>query len=107
MRNKNLKINVHEKRGRPKTIVSDDRKEWLLCLFERPGISRQTPDRKNAVYIGKVDGVRQHKQKRYLQWTLQENLGIINGVARIQVGETFPERFKGKEMSLRALYNFI
>ena len=67
MRNKNLKINVHEKRGRPKTVVSDDRKEWLLCLFERPGISRQTPDRKNAVYIGKVDGVRQYKQKRYLQ----------------------------------------
>ena len=59
------------------------------------------------MYVGKVDGVRQHKQKRYLQWTLQEILGIIDGIAGIQVGETFPERFKGKEMSFRALYNFI
>ena len=33
-------------------------KKWLLYFFDRRDISKQTPARKDAVYVGKVDGVR-------------------------------------------------
>ena len=93
MTTKNLKINSYGKRGRSKTVLNGDEKEWLLCLYDLAGISRQTTGCKNVIYVSKVDAVPQYKQKQYLQRTLREILSIINGIEEIQIEDTFPENF--------------
>ena len=70
-------------------------------------ISRQTPGRKDHVYIGKVNGEKQFIQKRYLQWTIRELLGIINGkVQQVEESSTFPNSFD-KELTFRQLRDFL
>ena len=86
---KHLKINFRDKCRRKKKLLGEQEEEWLSSFLDRPDISRQTPGRKDSVYKGKVDGIRQYKQKRYLQWTLRELLSMINGKMGSD-DETFP-----------------
>eukprot|EP00111_Clytia_hemisphaerica_P007688 TCONS_00022348-protein len=103
------RIKFYDSRGRPKKELETEEEQWLQDFLDRPDISRQTPGRKDTVYIGKVNGERQYKQKRYLQWTLREILDIVNGSSQVQqtVEESFPARFNSKVVTFRMLYNFI
>ena len=80
----------------------------MVEFLDQTDISWQTPGRKDQVYIGKIDHVRQYTQKRYLQWTVRDLLDIVNGQAepndRI---ETFPDKFDGKHLTFRLLYQFL
>ena len=80
MASKHLKIRFQGKGGgRTKNVLTFAEEEWLSAFLDRADISRQTPGRKDNVFIGKVNGEKQYAQKRYLQWTIRELLGIING----------------------------
>ena len=92
---KTLRIKLYDNKGRPKKELDPDEERWLLEFLDRPDISRQTPGRKDTVYIGKLNGERQYKQKRYLQWTLRELIEIVNGSAATlcrQLKNRFPRR---------------
>ena len=99
---KHLKIQFQGRGGgRPKNTLTDDEEDWLLSFLDRGDISRQTPGRKDHVYIGKVNGEKQFIQKRYLQWTIRELLGIINGkVQQMEKSKTFPNLFN-QELTFR------
>ena len=80
MASKHLKIRFQGKGGgRTKNVLTFAEEEWLSAFLDRADISRQTPGRKDNGFTGKVNGKKQYAQKRYLQWTIQELLGIING----------------------------
>lgn len=96
---KHFKIQFKSKGGRTKQTLSNTEEEWLFSF-------RQTPGRKDHVYIGKVDGERKYMQKRYLQWTIRELFGIINGKVPMEECQTFPNSFD-RELTFRQLYDFL
>ena len=85
------------------------KRNGFRILSTCPDNSSQTPGCKDTVYAGKLNGERQYKQKRYLQWTLQEILEIVNGSSEVQqtIDESFPARFENKIVAFRMLYNFV
>ena len=74
----NLKVKLIEPQGRKSKILSPEQDQWLTDFLERPEMSYTNPGRKDNVYIGKTDGIRQYVQKKYILWTLRDALGIIN-----------------------------
>ena len=70
-------------------------------------ITYTTPGRKDHVYVGKLDGVKQYSQKKYLLWTIIDILQIANGNQEVVFDEnTFHESF-GKKLTYRQLYYFL
>eukprot|EP00111_Clytia_hemisphaerica_P013977 TCONS_00041134-protein len=106
MASKHLKIKFNKKGGRMKQTLLKAEEEWLLTFLDRPDISRQTPGRKDNVYIGKVNGKREYAQKRYLQWTIRELLDIVNGNSEVEGSPTFQEDFQ-RDLTFRQLYDFL
>ena len=107
MASKHLKIRFQGKGGgRTKNVLTFAEEEWLSAFLDRADISRQTPGRKDNVFIGKVNGEKQYAQKRYLQWTIRELLGIINGKIPVEECSTFPDSFD-KDLTFRQLYDFF
>ena len=53
-------------RGRLKQELERDEKSWLLDFLDHPGITNTTPGKRGQVYIGKADGTKQYKTKKYL-----------------------------------------
>ena len=66
-----IRIAYQPKRGRNKDVLSEKERKYLIEFFDKQDISYMTPGRKDNVYIGKVNGVSQYEQKRYLLWTLR------------------------------------
>ena len=64
---KHLKISLNRKGDRMKQALLIAEEEWLFSFLNRPDIFRQTPGRKDNVYIGKINGEKEYFQKRYLQ----------------------------------------
>ena len=60
---KTLRIKLYDNQGRQRQELSLEQEKWLLDFLERPDISRQTTERKGAIYIEKLNGERQYKQK--------------------------------------------
>ena len=87
----------------PKNVLTFAQEEWLSAFLDRADISRQTPGRKDNVFIAKVNGKKQCTQKRYLQWTIRELFGIINGKIPVEEYSTFPDSFD-KDLTFRQLY---
>ena len=107
MTSKHLKIRFQGKGGgRTKNALSFAKEEWPSTFLDRADISRQTPGRKDNVFIGKVNGEKQYAQKRYLQWTIRELLGIINGKIPVEECSTFLDSFD-KDLTFRQLYDFL
>eukprot|EP00111_Clytia_hemisphaerica_P010989 TCONS_00032233-protein len=106
MASKHLKISFQQKRGRKECPLLKAEEEWLFAFLDRPDISRQTPGRKDSVYLRKVNGKSEYAQKRYLQWTLKELLDIINGNKEVEKSSSFREEFE-RDLSFRQLHNFI
>ena len=59
------------------------------------------PERKDDVYIGKLNGQKQFVQKRYLLWTLRDVLGIVNNK-----DDGFYVKFQC-DLSFAVFYQFI
>lgn len=74
----NMKINLIEGRGRKPKVLSKEQEKWLTEYLERPEMTYTNTGRKDNVYTGKIDGKKHYEQKRYLQWTLRDALGIVN-----------------------------
>ena len=107
MASKHLKIRFQGKGGgRTKNVLTFAEEEWLSAILDRADISPQTPRRKDNVFIGKVNSEKQYAQKRYLQWTIRELLGIINGKIPVEKFSTFPDSFD-KDLTFRQLYDFL
>ena len=60
---KTLRIKLYDNQGRQRQELSLEQEKWLLDFLDRPDISRQTTERKGAIYIEKLNGKRQYKQK--------------------------------------------
>ena len=107
MASKHLKIRFQGKGdGGAKNVLIFAEEEWLSAYLDRADISRQTSGRKDNVFIGKVNGKKQYAQKRYLQWTIRELLGIINGKIPVEECSTLPDSFD-KNLTFRQLYDFL
>lgn len=105
-----LRISLNPKKtGRKPTELTEEEKQWLCNSLDRADLTYINPGRRDHVYIGKKDGQRQYRQKRYLLWNLRDLLNILNGneVSGSPTGvETFVECFE-KPLSFSLLYNFI
>ena len=107
MASKHLKTRFQGKGGgHTKNALNFAKKEWLSAFLDRADISRQTPGCKDNVFIGKVNGERQYAQKRYLQWTIRELLGIINEKISVEECSTFTDSFD-KDLTFRQLHDFL
>ena len=104
---KHLKIRFQEKGGgRTKNALTFVKEEWLSSFLDRADISRKKPGRKNNGFTGKVNGKKQYAQKRYLQWTIRELIGIINGRIQVEDCSTFPDSFD-EDLTFIQLYDFL
>ena len=56
--------------------------------------------------LHRENGKKEYVQKRYLQWTIRELLGIVNGTIENEGIPTFPESFQ-RELPFRQLYDFL
>ena len=94
------------KRGRPSDLLNDEQEEWLVNFLDRDDISRQTPGRKDTVYIGKVNGEKRYLQKRYLLWKIRDLLDIANGSEDLFISDTYGMEF-GSNLKFWQLYKFL
>lgn len=85
-----------------KKILSNDEKGFLLEWLDKPDITYTNPGRKDNIYVGKLDGVSQYKTKKYLLWTLNETLSLINE----DEINGFEKQF-GVKLSFSKFYDFI
>ena len=61
-----------------KAFFSDEIKKKLDSFLSRNDISFTHPSRNHQVYVGKdVNGDRQYRTKKYLLWTYQELIGLL------------------------------
>ena len=90
----NLKIQYSSKAkvGRPCNDLAEIEINWLKDFFDRPDITYTTPGMKDQKYIGKVNGESLFAQKRYLLWSMQDILGILN-LGSNEGGESFNRKF--------------
>ena len=74
----------------------------------RPNISSLNPGRKDHVYIGKKDGVKVYKQKRYLLWKIRDLHEIANGWNGIEEagGDSFSNSF-GSPLKFALLFEVL
>ena len=74
-----IRINMHENRGRPRKELSEEKNDWMIELLSRSDMTYTNPGRQDNVYISKVDGEWKYLPRQYLFWTLKDLLDIING----------------------------
>ena len=87
-----LRINLKEKRGRPRKELTEREKIRLVEFLDRSDISYNNPGRKDSVYIGKINGESLYMQKKYLLWPLREIVSIVN--SQETVDESFESKFE-------------
>ena len=99
-----IRIKMHENRGRPRKELSEEKKDWMIEFLSRSDMTYTNPGRLDNVYIGKVDGERKYLPRQYLLWTLKDLLDIINGseLHSSNFVPTFSEK-----LSFSPLYDFI
>ena len=73
-----IRIKMHENRGRPRKELSEERKDWMTEFLSRNDMTHTSPCRQNNVYIGKVDGERKYLPRQCLLWTLKDLLDLVN-----------------------------
>ena len=66
-------------RGRKRQELYEEEQLWLSKFLSQPDITYVTPDKKDQIYMGKVDGQKMLRQEKYLLWTLNDLLDISNG----------------------------
>jgi len=67
---KKYKLKTHlcpQKPGSKVQELKEDEIDWLSEFFDRGDISYITPGRKDHVYVGISEGIKQYVQKRYLR----------------------------------------
>ena len=97
---------ISNKKGeRPSKGSTEEELQWLTEFFKRPDITCQLPEKKDIVYIGRVNGEKKYLQKRYLLWTLREVLDILNGDA-LSNSKYFKSKFR-KSVSFPQVYSFL
>ena len=101
-----LPLNEPPKRGRKKNELDEQESDWLEEFFNRSDVTYTTPGKKDQIYIGKVDGEKVFKQKKYFLWTLNELLDIVNGGSIASNTEDFLDAF-GRKLSFRQLYDNV
>ena len=75
-----LRINLLLQNSGPKSqVLKEEEIEWLSEFLDDGDFSYITPDRKDHVYTGITDGVKQYVKKRYLRWNLCDLFDILNG----------------------------
>ena len=74
----------------------------------RPNISSLNPGWKDHVYIGKKDGVKVYKQKRYFLWKIRDLHEIANGWNGIEEagGDSFSNSF-GSPLKFALLFEVL
>ena len=102
-----IRIKMHENRGRPRKELSEEKKDWMIEFLSRSDMTYTNPGRLDNVYIGKVDGERKYLPRQYLLWTLKDLLDIINGseLHSSNFVSTFSE--KSEKLIFSQLYDFI
>ena len=94
-------------RGRKRQELTEEEHSWLNEFLSQPDIAYVTPGKKDQIYMGKVDGQKMFRQKKYLLWTLNDLLDIANGCSvSSNESNTFVTTFNRK-LSFRQLYEFI
>ena len=103
-----LRINVLPQKPGPKAqVLKEEEIEWLTEYLDRGDISYITPGRKDCVYTGIIDGLKQYVQIRYLQWNLCDLFDILNGHNTLESNErSFQQEF-GCEISFSRFYEFL
>ena len=77
----------------------------MIGFLDWADISRQTPGRKDNLYVGKEYGQRKYLQKRYLLWNIRDLLEIVNGRGDID-DDSFQSKFN-KKITFWQLYKFL
>ena len=67
-----------------------------------------TPGKRHQVYMGKINGEKVYETKKYLLWTLNDLLDILNGceVTGFQTEDSFMNEL-GRKLSFRQFYEWI
>ena len=65
-------------RGRPKQDLDADEKSWLIDFLDHQDITCTTPGKRDQVYMGKINAKKAYETKKYLLWTLNDLLDILN-----------------------------
>ena len=80
----------------------------MIDVLDRQDITYTTPGKRDLVYMGKINGKKVYETKKYLLWTLNDLLDILNGceVTGIQTEDSFMNEF-GRKLSFRQLYKLI
>ena len=87
-----LRVNLKETRGRPCKELVEEEKIWLIEFLNRSDISYTNPGRKDNVYIGKLNGESQYKQRQYLLWPLRDILLMANGTKEME--DSYKSKFQ-------------
>ena len=74
-----IRIKMHENRGRPRKELSEEKKDWMIEFLGRSDMTYTNPGCQDNVYIGKADGERKYLPRQYLLWTWKDLLEIMNG----------------------------
>ena len=85
--------------------LEEHHQEWLIAFSDRADIPRQTPGRKDNVFVEKENDQRKYLQKWYLLWNIRDLLEIANGRGDID-DDSFQSKFN-KKITFRQLYNFL
>ena len=93
-------------RGRPRKDLNEEEKQWLIEFLARADLTYTNPGRKDNVYIGKKDGEHHYKQRLYLLWNLRDILDIASGTGKMEIGNSFNEKFD-KLLTFSQLYDFL
>ena len=91
------------KGGRPQRNHTEEQKQWLRKVLNHFDLSMINPDKKDNVYIGKVDGKRRYEQKRYLLWPMRDILNIFN---MSDAEESYAQAFDDK-LPFMMLHRFL
>ena len=97
-----LPQHLQSNRGRTKQDLDADEKSWLIDFLDRQGIMYTTPGKRHQVYMGKINGEKVYETKKYLLWTLNDLLDILNGceVTGFQTEDSFMNEL-GRKLSFR------
>ena len=96
----------NSKRGRSRKDLNEEEKQWLETFLSRSDVTYSNRRRKDHVYVGKIDGKRRYKQRLFLLWTLRDLLDIANGSGKVDVSDSFYQKFE-KLLTFSQLYDFL
>ena len=107
---KNFELKIapqQNNRGWKRQEVTEEKQSWLSEILSQPDITYVTPGKKDQICMGKINGQKMLRQKKYLLWTLNDLLAIANGCSvSSNENNTFVTAFERK-LSFRQLYEFI